>query len=127
EVGEKSGIAFQIQDDLLDVKYNVSQTKKSSFNDVYQNQHTLLSNFIHQNGTKEQKTALGKLFGKKLNDNDKKTLKTIFRESGAIEYAEKEIYNNLNQASEILKKIKIDGEYKILFNKLISDLINRSN
>lgn len=127
KLGTYLGIAFQIQDDLLDVKYNVSQTKKSSFNDVYQNQHTLLSNFILQNGTKEQKAVLGKLFGKKLNDNDKKILKTIFQESGAIDFGEKETVKNLNHAKEIIKKIKVEDKYKSLFLNLIENLINRSS
>lgn len=127
KLGKYLGNAFQIQDDLLDVKYDISQTKKSSFNDVYQNQHTLLSNFIFKNGTKEQKALLRKLFGKKLNDNDKKILKTIFQESGAIDFGEKEVIKNLNLVKEIIAKIKIENKYKDVFLSLVENLINRSS
>ncbi len=127
KLGSHLGLAFQIQDDLLDVVFDTKLTKKSSFNDISQHQHTLLSNYILRKGNALQKKSLKDLFGKKLSGENKKRLRKIFHESGAIKYAEKEIYNNLTQASEILKKMKIDKEYKVLFNKLISNLISRSN
>lgn len=127
EFGKYLGLAFQIQDDLLDIKFDSSQTKKSDFNDVTQHQHTLFTNFVFKKGTNEQKQILKDLFGKELNQTDKVVLRKVFIDSGAINYGEKEVINNLNRAKKALGKIKIDEKYKNLFLKLTNDLVNRSN
>ncbi len=127
EFGKYLGLAFQIQDDLLDIKFESSQTKKSNFNDIAQHQHTLFTNFVFEKGTNEQRRILKDLFGKKLNQTDKDILRKVFVDSGAIGYGEKEIINNLNHARKSLKKIKVDEKYKNLFLKLINDFVDRSN
>lgn len=127
EFGKYLGLAFQIQDDLLDLKFESKQTKKSNFNDIAQHQHTLFTNFIFEKGTKEQKRILSSLFGKELNKADKRKLGKIFIDSGTIRFGENEIINNLNQAKKALGKIKIEEKYKNLFLKLITDLINRTS
>lgn len=127
EFGKYLGLAFQIQDDLLDIKFESSQTKKSDFNDVTQHQHTLFTNFVFEKGANEQKQILKDLFGKKLNKTDKVVLRKVFIDSGAIDYGEKEVTNNLNLASKSLSKIKIHEKYKSLFLELVNDLIGRSN
>lgn len=126
DLGKYLGLAFQIQDDLLDIKYDQSKTQKTSFNDVSQHQHTLLSNFIFENGTPEQKNILKQLFGSQLSQADKEKLRMVFHDSGAIKYAEKEIINNINLAKDLLNKRVINGESKTLFLKLINDLSQRS-
>lgn len=125
--GKYLGLAFQIQDDLLDIMFDSNQTKKSDFNDVAQHQHTLFTNYVFEKGNKEQRGILKTMFGKKLNQIDKDMLRKVFVNSGAIGYGKKEIINNLNNAKKALEKIKIDEKYKNLFLKLTDDLVNRSN
>lgn len=127
EFGRYLGLAFQIQDDLLDLKFESKQTKKSNFNDVAQHQHTLFTNFVFERGTNEHKRILSSLFGKELSQADKPKLRKVFIDSGAINYGEDEVINNLTQAKKALGKIEIDEKYKNLFLKLITDLINRSS
>lgn len=127
DFGKHLGLAFQIQDDLLDVIRNANQTKKSSFNDITQHQHTLLSNYVFEYGTKEQKSVLKRLFGKQLTRSDKNKLRELFNISGAITYAEKEIIDNLNQAKKALEKTTINIQYKNLFLKLFHSLVDRAN
>nr|MBI5455936.1 polyprenyl synthetase family protein [Candidatus Levybacteria bacterium] len=125
--GTYIGIAFQTQDDLLDIKFDESETHKSSFNDVTQRQQTFFSYFIFNEGTMQQKILLSKYFGKHLSDLDKKILRKMFEESGAIDYGEKIMVENFKSANKLLEKQKMDQEYKYLFFKLIEIIENRTS
>lgn len=125
--GKYLGIAFQVQDDLLDIKYDEKQTKKSSFNDIEQHQHTLFTNYVFKNGTSKQKEVLGSLFGKSLQNEDRTKLRKIFNDSGAIKYGEKLIEENLTHAKNLLEKQRMDKKYKDLFKDLIEKFEERSN
>lgn len=125
KIGNYLGIAFQIQDDLLDLKYNEDIISKSAFNDIFQHQHTLFSNYVLTNGTTEQKKKLENAFGKKLDINQQIELRKVFIDSGAFEYGEKLISDNLTQAKIILNESDISINYKILLENLIEILGGR--
>lgn len=125
ELGNCLGIAFQIQDDLLDLKYDEKVISKSAFNDIYQHQHTLFTNFVFKNGTPEQIKILKNSFGKKLDLNKQKELREIFIDSGAFEYGEKIISDNLTQAKKVIDESEFSTDYKILFTDLISIINGR--
>lgn len=125
--GKHLGIAFQTQDDLLDIKFDELQTHKSSFNDIEQRQQTFFSYFVFNEGTTQQKILLSKYFGKHLSYFDKKILRKMFEESGAIAYGEKIMQGNFKQAKVLLEKQKMSKEYKNLFFKLIAIIENRQN
>lgn len=126
EFGKFLGIAFQMQDDLLDISES-SKTHKKSFTDIEAHQHTLLTNYVFNNGTKDQKETLNKLFGKKINEEDKLILKIVFEESGAIKNGEDVIKENLEKAKQLLDEPAIDDKYKNLFNSLINKIERRSD
>ena len=67
------------------------------------------------------------MLGKRLDNKDKQMLRNLFYESGAVEFGEKETTYNLNQASKILEKMKIEKKHKNLFQALIDELNNRTN
>ena len=127
DFGISLGLAFQIQDDLMDLVFDEKQIKKSSLNDIERHQHTLFTNYIFEKGTKEQINTLKNLFGKKLDKKDRLKLRNIFYESGAVEYGKKIIADNLSEAKNLLEKQKINEEYKKLFLKLIFQIENRGN
>lgn len=125
--GKHLGIAFQTQDDLLDIKFEELQTHKSSFNDIEQRQQTFFSYFIFNEWSTKQKILLSKYFGKHLSDFDKKILRKMFEESGAIAYGEKIMQENFKQAKILLEKQEMNQEYKNLFFKLIRLIENRQS
>lgn len=125
--GTELGLAFQIQDDLLDIKYESSQTKKSTFSDIAEHQHTLFTNYVFEKGTEEQKKILKNLFGKEVRDIDREKLRDVFIKSGAIKHGEREVLKYLNRAENLLKESVIDDKSKKMFLNLINGLINRSN
>src|SRR3990167_6489467 len=101
DFGKALGLAFQTQDDLLDIKYDESQTHKSSFNDIAARQQTVFVYHVFHKGSKSQKDLLSRYFGKKLNNSEKLKLRKIFEDSGAINYGEKIMKENFNQARKI--------------------------
>lgn len=127
DLGKALGIAFQTQDDLLDIKFDESSTHKSSLNDVQERQQTFFTYYIFNNGTDNDKNLLSKYFGKKLSDEDKIILRNLFEESGAIKYGEKIMNDNFEEAKKFLEEQKIDNEFKQKFLDLISLIEKRKN
>ncbi len=116
-LGKNLGLAFQIQDDLLDIISDFNG-KKKTLGDMEEGKHTLISNYVFKNGTKTQKIELKKVFGKKIKNKDK--IRNIFYESGAIDFAN-DLINNYYDESKKLAKSKIE------FLELIELLKNRKS
>lgn len=127
DFGKHLGIAFQTQDDLLDIKFDSKQTHKSSFSDVAGHQHTFFTNYIFRNGTKNQIETLNKFFGKRIGTKDYQKLRKVFADSGAMDYGEKIIKENFQTAKDILIKEKMDRKIKMCFEKLIEKIERRSS
>ena len=66
-------------------------------------------------------------FGKKLNNSEKLKLRKIFEDSGAINYGEKIMKENFNQARKILMKQKIDKKHKTQFLNLVEKIERRTS
>jgi geranylgeranyl diphosphate synthase, type I len=84
--GEQLGLLYQIQDDLLDVLTPQEVSSKPRFQDVAQNQHTLLRAFI-EGKNDAHSVALKEYLGKPVSEADSDTLLDIFVQSGAVSYA----------------------------------------
>ena len=110
-LGTKLGIAFQLQDDLLDIIGDPKILEKNILRDVADRQHTFFTNFVLKNGTKEQKEKLIKYFGKELDDNEQKEIIEIFIKSGAVAAGKKIITENLNDAKKIIQNSGLGQEY----------------
>lgn len=102
ELGLLLGQAFQIQDDLLDVVGDRKDTGKISFIDIEDGQHTLLTQYIFEQGKARDKEILMSLFGKSIDDQGRKVLLRLFSETGAISYAEDQVSKLLSQAQELI-------------------------
>ncbi|HLP43799.1 MAG TPA: polyprenyl synthetase family protein [Candidatus Nanoarchaeia archaeon] len=93
--GRALGIAFQLQDDLIDV---IGGHNKSLFLDIETKQHTLLYWYMQHKATAELFKQFEPLLGKTLNEDEKKNVTRLLRESGAFEYVERRIEEYLTQA-----------------------------
>lgn len=78
------GLAFQIQDDLLDLTATSKKLGKSAMNDVREGQKTVFTQYASRKPA--NRAFLNKMKGKKLNATDRKRIKEVFDGSGAIEY-----------------------------------------
>ncbi|MCL4386855.1 polyprenyl synthetase family protein, partial [Patescibacteria group bacterium] len=127
DLGTRLGIAFQMQDDLLDIIGDPKVLEKNILRDVADRQHTFFTNYIFSNGTSEQKEKLLKYFGKELTEKEQKEIVEIFENSGSIEKGKEEILKNLNQAKEIIEKSDLGEEYKEICLSLIKVMEGRQH
>ncbi|MFW9799527.1 MAG: polyprenyl synthetase family protein [Candidatus Thorarchaeota archaeon] len=101
EFGVKVGQAFQMQDDILGSFGDESVTGKSSAGDIREAKKTMLLIQALKRSTSGQKKVLEDLLGKADMSDDE--VRTVFRESGALEATEKIRDDLLRQAQDALK------------------------
>ena len=122
EFGEKVGIAFQIQDDILGI---YSDQGKAVGGDIKEFKQTILFSYVSNH--KKYLNELLKYYGKEdLTEKDIKETRRIFKESGAYDYAynlmnklydeSKDIINNISWIKDEDKNI-IDGFVEYLKNR----------
>ncbi len=116
-------MAFQIQDDLLDILPS-EENKKSSFSDIKEGQHTLLTNHIFHTGTPSQKRALRQAWRKSA--VDKEALQAVFYDAGAIDEAEKKIKKYLQHAHKLLETTTLSATIKGSLSDLMTYIAKRS-
>lgn len=115
------GIAFQIKDDLLGIYSSDEVLGKSVLSDICEGKQTLLFGFAYQNANEEQRTLLDKHYGKReANEHDLEVIRGLFEETGAKQYAEKEIRRLSDYSRELIQNDLIDKEYQSILYGLVS-------
>jgi geranylgeranyl diphosphate synthase type I len=127
DLGTKVGIAFQMQDDLLDILGDEEKMQKSVLNDVSERQHTFFTNYIFTNGTPDEKELLKNALGKKVNEEDKEKIRNLFINSDSIAAGKKIISDNLDGAVRVVEESSLENEHKQSFIELIQLLKDRQN
>lgn len=121
EFGEKVGISFQIQDDILGIYNDMGKVIGS---DIKEYKQTLLFSKTMEN--KEYRDKLLEYYGKDVDEEGINKVREIFKQSGAYDYA----YNLMNklydEALEILNKIDwMSTDEKDLLYGFVEYLRNR--
>ena len=75
--GNSFGWAFQIQDDILDIYGNATETGKKVCGDIIENKNTLLTHYLYKLGSTENKIELPKLTLPKLKNNQSRIKKLV--------------------------------------------------
>ena len=100
--GEKVGIAFQIQDDILGIYSDMGKVIGS---DIKEFKQTILYSYTMKN--EKYKNELLKYYGKEnITDVEIKETRRIFKESGAYEYACNLMNKYYDESIEIIKNNK---------------------
>ena len=120
--GEKVGIGFQIQDDILGIYSDMGKVIGS---DIKEFKQTILYSYTVQNG--KYKEELFKYYGKEnIGEMEINETRRIFKECGAYEYAVKLMNKYYDESLEILKNINwIKDEDKSILNGFIEYLKGR--
>jgi len=128
EFGNNLGIAFQLQDDYLDVFGNPDSFGKQVGGDIITNKKTFLYLIALQNSSKEEADELTHLFSiLPSNPSDKiATVKEIFEQSGAIEATKLAIQDYTKQAFLVLEDLKITEDKKEFLRDFGDTLMLRS-
>lgn len=122
--GQKMGLAFQIQDNLLD--FTSDDTGKDDFSDIKEANVNILTYFVRKNEPKKFEQILEPNLGSEdISSEDKKDIKNLFQSSGAIEYCENQVEDYLNQSKKMLQEYPLTTEISTELNNLINLLENR--
>ena len=121
-IGEKVGIAFQIQDDILGIFSN--DIGKVVGSDIREFKQTILYSYTINT---EYKDELLKYYGKDISNDIISKVRDIFESSGALEYAINTMNKYYDEAVELLSKVAwLDMEKKLILQGFIDYLRDRN-
>ncbi|MEY3471089.1 MAG: hypothetical protein RLZZ223_439 [Candidatus Parcubacteria bacterium] len=127
DFGTALGLAFQTQDDILDIVSDSKILKKSILSDIREHQHTFLTQYVIENGSQQDILELQKYWGDfNLNDDAQSNIILIFKRTGALDYARSKVLEYLNQAKKIvLEESNITASTKDTLQNLIQYIEDR--
>ena len=128
EFGRNLGIAFQLQDDYLDAFGNPETLGKQVGGDIIENKKTYLYLKSLENASKDDQDGLLHLYSIKPEDSTAKVeaVKTIFKESGAVEETKKAIKNFTQKAFDALSETGLPEKNKALLKQFGKSLMERT-
>ncbi|MGI0100523.1 MAG: polyprenyl synthetase family protein [Candidatus Micrarchaeaceae archaeon] len=125
--GAAIGVAFQLQDDLLNVtESGVSESKGGIGEDITEGKITLLTVYTLSRATEEDKTRLVSILG--MHTTDRKLINEavgILGRYGAADYAKKLEERLIDDAWGKVDKSLPDSESKAMLKSLVGFLVNR--
>lgn len=121
------GVAFQIKDDILGIYSNKVKAEKTS-SDISEFKQTILYSYVYENCPSHLMT-LQKYYGKdNLSDEDIEIVKSIFQESGALDYANDMMDKLFEIANDKLDNLSfIETKYKDILKGFIIYLEQRDH
>ncbi len=125
--GEMIGLAFQIQDDRLDVYANEELFGKKTGGDIIANKKTWLYIKALEIANENQKKSLLDLYSNKTNNNKEKisSVKNIYNNLNIDKLSVEKINYYFDKALLYLGKISVKSESKTPLRMLAKDLLNR--
>lgn len=127
--GQSLGIAFQIQDDILDITLSGQKRKefgKSFGNDIKEGKRTLMVIYTLNKAKKEEKERLLQILNKHTeNKEEQKEAIKIIQKYGGIEYAKKKAEKILIDNWQKIEKEIPNNQAKNLLKELVFYLISR--
>ncbi len=127
EFGKNLGLAFQIQDDILDVWGDSKIFGKKSGGDIIANKKTLLLIKAMEKASVIQRKALQDLFGNTENDSETKIRKVIeiYDELDVRNVTETLAREYINKAFDLFRKVSVDDKRKQEMMNLTNFLTGR--
>jgi geranylgeranyl diphosphate synthase type II len=125
--GSNLGIAFQLQDDILDVYADQSKFGKQVGGDILCNKKTFLLLTALQNADSSQKERLEQLFNEKDPGLKVKGVKAIYAELGIKEVAEAELSAYYSTAMANLDSIQVEESKKQPLRAIAMYLMGRES
>lgn len=121
------GIAFQIKDDILGIYSNKVKAEKTA-SDISEFKQTILYSYVYDNN-KEYLEELNKYYGKDdLTLEEVEKVRNIFKDSGALNYAEELMKKLFKDSNDKLDKLDfISADYKKVIKGFIVYLEQRDN
>lgn len=127
EFGIHLGLAFQLQDDLLDGYGDVAVFGKQTGQDIRDNKKTYLILKALELANPDQKKELSHLFSSTPADSEAKVTRVleIYAEIGIRQYVEEAIQKEFDHAQQHLDAIRVEKAQKQPLEELMGALFNR--
>ena len=125
EFGAALGLAFQMQDDLLDLVATPDTTHKTLFCDLRDGTHTLLTQHVLECGSAAQRDELRALLGADLGAPDRARVLALFGESGALSAIREQIAARLHEAETLIESGPLGEAERESFRDLLETLARR--
>lgn len=116
---------FQIHDDILGT-FGGKETGKPSDSDIKKGKRTLLVITAVKEATEEQKEAMDATLGKPdATEEEVDNVRTILRETGALEYCQEKARSFTEQARKALEPIPLKEEQNVFLGDLADFVVER--
>jgi geranylgeranyl diphosphate synthase type II len=129
EFGKNIGIAFQLQDDILDTFGDPEKFGKKVGGDIAQNKKTFLFLKCVKIATEEDKSELLRWFNTETtaaNETEKiEAVKQIYQRAGIIEYANDLKNKFYETAMQHLAEVEVPNEKKVILHSFAEELLHR--
>ena len=127
EVGKNLGIAFQLEDDLLDSFGDEAKFGKKIGGDIIEQKKTLLFIFTQAKLNGNQRVEFENVFfSDKMDDLEKiNSIKTFYEDSGAVDYLKNKVEKYSTNAKNLINDLQIDSGSKFKLNAFSEKLLNR--
>jgi geranylgeranyl diphosphate synthase type II len=127
EVGKNLGIAFQLEDDLLDSFGDEAKFGKKIGGDILEKKKTLLYIYTQANLDNNKTVEFENIF---FSDNTEEsikidTIKSFYETSGAVEYLKNKVQEYSEHAKKLVNQMQIDESKKLSLIKFSEQLLNR--
>ena len=126
--GERMGLAFQLQDDLLDVYGDSKVFGKAIGGDITSNKKTYMLINAFNRATDKQRAELTRWVEATTFDRQEKVaaVTRLYDEIGIRQLCEEKINDYFQQAAESLDKVGVDGERKQMLRQYMDQLLHRN-
>ena len=127
KIGLNLGIAFQLEDDLLDCFGDQKKFGKKIGGDIIEKKKTLL--FLHTNSKLEfdKRLEFENIFNSNEMDESEKinSIKSFYETSGAVSYIKNKVRVYFDEAKQLIDKLELDNDTKKKLNQFSKTLLNR--
>ena len=127
KIGLNLGIAFQLEDDLLDSFGDHEKFGKRIGGDILEKKKTLLYLFTYSKLESEKKLEFENIFNSNEIEESEKinSIKSFYETSGALEYLKNKVKVYFNEAEMLIDKLELDKNTKKKLNLFCKTLLNR--
>ena len=127
EIGLNLGIAFQLEDDLLDCFGDQEKFGKKIGGDIIEKKKTLLYLFTKSNLEPKKKLEFENIFNSnEIAESEKiNSIKLFYETSGALKYVKNKVKVYFDKADQLINKLELDNDTKRKLNQFSKTLLNR--
>lgn len=124
EFGSSLGVAFQTQDDILDLFGSLEQTGKTPLSDIRDRQQTLLTQWVLDKGSEQDRSALARARGAmELTDEQIGQVRSALVRSGALAQALESCRVGRARAERALERCACSDEDRGLLQQVVNKAV----